>query len=239
MNNLETLRFGFVRPENGSGTIDGANQHLFVDVPTNLFLESKKVVGVESALELTAGLLDVDTTQSVARLTVLPKLLPAPGLLSTMPRKYKLGHVLSIFDALDKVAHPDNKDPLINISLKDRIGQNHANSLRVRMVLPDAAFDDATLSATASAYMQNMARQLQYKPEQNTDELVKAVVTRISDIRLQANSKKFDHALASDARVDTSSDKRLLVEKSLHNPERKFICIAGAVAIAHAAELLS
>lgn len=238
MSNSETLRFGFVRPENGTGSALVAASELFVDVPHDLFVLSHEVSGADAALQATKDLVDIHATENAVRLTITPSIIPIQSSFDRLKRSNQLGRVLTLLDAFDEVAHPDRKDPVINISTRDRVGRNNTNGLRVRLALPEGVADEY-LSEVATQYMLDMARQVDYKPEQDTTELVKATVSRHSDIRLHANSKRFDHSLSSDVRVDPLSSERLLSGHGLHSNERKFICIAGAVAIAHAAELLS
>lgn len=238
MNNQESLQFGFVRPEISSGNLVRANSRLYIDVPHDLYELAHEVPGAEAALQTTKDLLDVQASESTVRLTITPERVAVHSSFDKLKRSNQLGRVLTLLDAFDEVAHPDRKDPTINISTHDRIGRNHTNGLRVRLILPETV-PESELSLVATQFMLDMAQQVHYKPDQDTTKLVKAAVSRVSDIQLHADSKRFMHSLSSDVRVDPASNDRLLSGRGLHSNERKFICIAGAVAIAHARELLS
>lgn len=235
MNNLETLRFGFVRPENGP-VASATEPRLSLLVPDQLFDASQEVPGVQAALAQSQDVLAVEKDASNTRLTVVAYGAPE-NQIERLKRNMQLGKVLTIFDALDNVAHPDHKDPTINISTHDRIGRSQNTELRVRLQLPEI-LSDTDLTEVATTHMLALAKQLDYKPGQDSSTLVKAIVSRVSDIQLHADSKRFAHSLSSDVRVVPQSSERLLTGHGLHSNERKFICIAGAVAIAHAAELL-
>lgn len=240
MNNLETLQFGFVRPENQSQDEAALGHRLYVDVPTDIYGAALEASGIEAAFDAAKPMLEPVDIEGGKRLYIVPNQFKLKKAVDYMHRLGMLGRVLNILDALDEQAHPDQKDPLISVSTHVRSGRNHANGLRVSLTLPDESYSEQTLSTLATNQMGHMAALLDYKSHRATDEIVEAVVSRTSDIQLHVKStKRREHSLSTDVQPIPDSTERLLIDRNLHRNERKIICVAGAVAIAHAEDLLS
>jgi hypothetical protein len=157
------------------------------------------------------------------------------------PRMQRVTAASNVMKLLDNFYNPKivvAKDPKIEISRTGIVAEGRTSGMHATVLWPEAELaSDELLSQIASERMVAAAKAFEYKTQHETESLVFARVKRNSGVSLHVDSDDRPR-MFSTAVFHANETSFQLVENSLIKDFRRLFCLAGAVAIAHADQLL-
>lgn len=145
--------------------------------------------------------------------------------------------IAKITNALYYSAEPEEGDARLNV----RMGVspiNNTNRYGMYANIAWASEPDETLSRLATHHMRSTAKNLDYEDKNMIPSLVYAQVSRAQGVTLETNPMG-SCSIGTDGMWYESGDPRYeLFSHNIYNHVQQFICLAGAVALAHADKLV-
>lgn len=228
----ERLKFGLLESEN-----DPDMHRLHVDVPTPMWeqlrgnAKVKRLMGRLASKQRRA--LSFHDVEGNKRVFINDKRIGASG----MKPALTVG-VAAVLNQLHTMVGTTGRDPLISAQFGLRpLPDGKRLGMRVELAWPDEM--DAILANMATERMVSAAAKLRYGDRAVLPDVVSASVDRQhGGIVLSANTFGVSNVGSHSIGYRPEEPRITLTSHNLYRHEEQLICLVGAVAIAHAAELV-